>query len=406
MKVIIKSLKLIVILMALTVVAAGQNLELLSSMPLSNVKAVDVVGNYAYCSFAGGLIILDISDKNQPQVESQLTLTGAGRGVISVSGDYAYVLAGSYPAIHNVDISDPSNPFYISSFGYGGDFFISNNDYVYTADPFADMMIYDVSDPYNPAFVSAFNSMDSLITVEVSGNYAYSAGLNGLHIIDISNPASPFWVGRYPGDYTYWAYHQYTFVLAPYAYVTLPFNGYPHATILIIDISDPTDPTLAGSYNPIEATDIYVSGDYAYAATGNSGFQIIDVSNPAIPTLASSYDTPDNAVGIFAPDEYIYVADNSALLILRFGPPVGCYYTVGDVNGSATYNGLDITYSIMYFAGGEPPLCSECSLCPDWYYCGDVNGSCSFNGMDITYGVLYLRGGAGLVHCPGCPPVG
>jgi len=402
----IKTLIITAVFAVFTGVAAAQNLELRSSTPLSNVNAVDVVGDYAYCSYADGLIILDISDKTQPGVAGQLTLPGAGRGVISVSGDYALVLAGSY-SVYIVNVSDPSNPILSSSFGFGRDFSTSNNDYAYTADPIEDIKIYNVSDPYNPVFVSYFNSWDSLSTVDVSGNYAYSAALSGLHIMNISNPASPFWVGRYPGDNTDWEYDHPTFVSGQYAYVALPFNAYPVSnTMLIIDVSDPYDPTLAGSYGPIQATDIYVAGDYAYAATGNSGFQIIDVSNPAIPNLVESYDTPGDAVGIFAPDEYIYVADNSALLILRFGPPVGCYYTVGDVNGDASYNGLDIVYSVMYFTGDEPPLCPECILCPGWYYCGDVNGSCSFNGMDITYGILYFRGGAGPVHCLGCPPVG
>jgi len=296
-------------------------LELKSSTPLSNVNAVYVVGNYAYCSYWGGLIILDVSNKTQPVVESQLSLGGANRGVISVSGDYAYVLRW---AILIIDISDPSNPVFVSSFTSGNitDFFVSSNGYAYTADWFDDVRIYNASDPYNPVFISHFiYTMDTLTTIDVSGNYAYSVGLNFLHVINISDPADPFLVGRYGSEYIYWEYDNNTFVSDSYAYVTLPFYAFPVSnTMLIIDVSDPTDPTLAGSYYPIEATGIYVSGDYAYATTGNSGFQIIDVSNPAIPTLAASYDTPDNAVGIFAPDEYIYVADNSALLIYLTRP--------------------------------------------------------------------------------------
>jgi len=403
---IIKTLIITAILAAFTTVAAAQNLELLSSTPLSNVKAVYVVGNYAYCSYADGLIILDISDKIQPHVAGQLTLSGAGREIISVSGNYAYVFAGSSTPVHIADISDPSNPFYINSFGYylTSDFFVSENGYVYTVDWYNDIRIYNITNPYNPIFVSHFDyTPDSLSTVDVSGEFAYSAGVNYFHIINVSDPANPYLTGRYGDDLFYWDYNQSAHVLGQYAYVAIPINN----ELLIIDISNSTYPTLAGSYGPLQANDIYVSGEYAYATTGNSGFQIIDVSNPAIPNLVESYDTPDNAVGIFAPDEYIYVADNSALLILRFGPPVGCYYTVGDVNGSATYNGLDITYGVSYFTGGEIPQCAECDLCPDWYYCGDVNGSCTFNGLDITYGVLYLRGTySELVHCPGCPPVG
>jgi hypothetical protein len=81
-----------------------------------------------------------------------------------------------------------------------------------------------------------------------------------------------------------------------------------------------------------------------------------------------------------------------------------CSYVVGDVNGSNSFNGLDITYGINFFKGGNEPMCEECPLCSGWWYCGDVNASCSYNGVDITYGVAYLKGGAAPIPCPSCPP--
>ena len=84
----------------------------------------------------------------------------------------------------------------------------------------------------------------------------------------------------------------------------------------------------------------------------------------------------------------------------------GCDYVPGDVNGSDSYNGLDITYGVAFFKGGAGPLCPDCPAddCNSWNYCGDVNGSCSYNGLDITYGVAYFKGGASPIYCPDCPP--
>ncbi len=81
----------------------------------------------------------------------------------------------------------------------------------------------------------------------------------------------------------------------------------------------------------------------------------------------------------------------------------GCPYLPGDVNGSNSYNGLDITYGVSYLKGGPLPNCPQCD-CPD-SFCGDVNGSCTYNGLDITYGVAYLKGGNPPVHCQDCPPI-
>ncbi len=92
------------------------------------------------------------------------------------------------------------------------------------------------------------------------------------------------------------------------------------------------------------------------------------------------------------------------------GAAGGCDYTVGDVNGSDSYNGLDITYGVNYFKGGSDPMCpyGSCPIppCDAFYYCGDVNASCSYNGLDITYGVNYFKGGPGPLPCGSCPPGG
>jgi len=85
----------------------------------------------------------------------------------------------------------------------------------------------------------------------------------------------------------------------------------------------------------------------------------------------------------------------------------GCDYEVGDVNGSANYNGLDITYGVNFFKYGSPePQCTDCDPCAGWHYCGDVNASCNYNGLDITYGVNYFKYGSPAPEpCADCPPI-
>jgi hypothetical protein len=89
----------------------------------------------------------------------------------------------------------------------------------------------------------------------------------------------------------------------------------------------------------------------------------------------------------------------------------GCEYVTGDVNGSDSYNGLDITYGVNFFKYGTPePQCpyGSCPIppCDAFFYCGDVNASCNYNGLDITYGVNYFKfGSPGPVPCGDCPPM-
>jgi hypothetical protein len=88
-------------------------------------------------------------------------------------------------------------------------------------------------------------------------------------------------------------------------------------------------------------------------------------------------------------------------------PISGCVYLPGDANGSNTFTGLDVTYSVRFFKGGPvPPFSCECTPGHTWYVAGDVNGSCSYSGLDVTYMVRYFKGGSAAVPCPDCPPVG
>ena len=48
----------------------------------------------------------------------------------------------------------------------------------------------------------------------------------------------------------------------------------------------------------------------------NGGLQIVDVSDVANPELITGRDTPGGASGIFADEDYIYLADRWAGLLL------------------------------------------------------------------------------------------
>ncbi|MFO5439548.1 MAG: cadherin domain-containing protein, partial [Dolichospermum sp.] len=138
--------------------------------------------------------------------------------------------------------------------------------------------------------------------VQVLGIYAYVADFaSGLQIIDISNPTTPTLKGNY--DTSGWA--NGVQVVGTYAYVADIGSG-----LQIIDISNPTTPTLKGNYDTSgSAWGVQVVGSYAYVAD-LSGLQIIDISNPTTPTLKGNYDTSDFARSVQVVGNYAYVADD------------------------------------------------------------------------------------------------
>jgi len=99
--------------------------------------------------------------------------------------------------------------------------------------------------------------------------------------------------------------------------------------------------------------------------------------------------------------------DSSRIFTEVWTYPVFFHYIIGDVNGSHSFTGLDVTYAVRYFRGGislPPWYYFECTAGNYWFLAGDVNGSCSFSGLDITYMVRYFKGGSPPIPCPICPP--
>jgi hypothetical protein len=176
-------------------------------------------------------------------------------------------------------------------------------------------------------------------------------------------------------------------VSGDYAYVADAF------TLQIIDVSTPSNPTFAGSYDtPDNARDVCVLGNYAYINDKYS-LQVLDISDPPNPAYVESYDR--SFLGRFYRDVavaggYVYLAETYSVIILDSGLP-GCDYIIGDV---------------AFFKGGAAPA-FECECPPHgtWHVSGDVNGDCLFNLVDISYGIAYFKGGAAPIPCPDCPPV-
>jgi hypothetical protein len=112
-------------------------------------------------------------------------------------------------------------------------------------------------------------------------------------------------VGRY--DTPCHAYGVY--VTSGLAYVADGWNSTRHVGGLkIIDVSNPTSPTLRGSSDTSGiACNVHVAGGLAYVADYASGLQIIDVSNPSAAALRGSYATGGEAVGIYVTGGMAYL---------------------------------------------------------------------------------------------------
>lgn len=83
-----------------------------------------------------------------------------------------------------------------------------------------------------------------------------------------------------------------------------------HPALLVMDISDPTNPTQVASLDlPDAAAGLTISGNYLYIADVYAGgLQVVDITVPAVPTPVGSYITPDPCRDVAVDGDYAYVA--------------------------------------------------------------------------------------------------
>ncbi len=181
--------------------------------------------------------------------------------------------------------------------------------------------------------------------VAVGGHYAYvGVGLR-LIVVDVTAPGSLKEVGF---SEPLAANVQNVTVSQDKAFVAAGVAG-----LYIIDISDPTHPTIIGNYDtPGYAEGVTVTGKYAYVADGPAGLRIINITDPAKPQEVSAVYSLNYTSGVAIEDGYAYVAAAGAgLLVADIADPthpteVGSYYVPGYAYGVTTLG------STVYIADG------------------------------------------------------
>src|SRR4030042_1122324 len=349
-----------------------------SAHAIENLKGgIYVSGNYAYITSwsDSALSIFDISDPTNP-TETGYIKHGVGASnlisptTVKVVGKYAYVIAWGSDALSVFDISDPTNPVETSFLKDGvgaecidGPFALDVlGRYAYiAADSEDSLAIIDISDPTNLKEVGCIlddskgvvaTALNATSKIFISGKYAYITSMadDALSIFDISDPTNPYEVGyiqdnNQGGTANCLDLPHGLYVSGRYAYTGTRFD---HG-LSIIDVYDPTNPIevgciqdssqTGGTANAMISTNgVYVSGKYAYVASGayswdvytddSDALSIIDISDPANP-IQVGYIQDDaeggtatalaGAFEVFVSGKYAYVVsyEDDSLSIIQ-----------------------------------------------------------------------------------------
>lgn len=222
---------------------------------------------------------------------------------IYIDNGYAYVIGtNNGGGMHILDLSNPVNPtriFYYTGSNYIHDVYVWNDTVVAAAEDSYDLI--NVSNKFNPQLLSVSMSLPGIYAHSgwITEDKRYFIGTEEFNVRDITvwdlqdrsswNLVVSSW--HMPGSS---AYVHNLFILGDYAHISYYTSGY-----VVLDISDPTNPQLAGQYDTYPQNDAGsyngAWGCYPYLPSGN--ILISDIStglyvlkfNGSIPIELSSF---------------------------------------------------------------------------------------------------------------------
>ena len=332
-----KRIVLITILTLLAISLKADSLQRLSAIATGGIPwDNEAIDNYDYLADRGAVSVIDVSDSTLPQLSFRSTNIPWGAEGIDIQdtliyvNDVAIMWIGKLTQPDTIvflswyDIPNPA----LSPEPWG----IAVKDTVlYVAVGNEGLYILNVKVPTNPTQITFYDTPYNLTEFFILDTLIYLADCDSMIILNIRNPASPQYVGAVDIP----TYCTDVYVIYPYAYATAyaSFGVGTDGSIKIIDISDPTIPTIVGSINNIRGDPraLFVNDDYIYCAAmdwwaikENKGKTRADVeggvrvAQGTIPdSVIISYETPGDPREIFVRGNLLLVPDYDSLQIVH-----------------------------------------------------------------------------------------
>jgi len=391
-------------------VAAGAGLQVIDVSDPANPQRIGSHSGYGFPVISGNravtsdLQVLDISNPATPRRIGGYP-GGGGASSRSVAVVDHYAVRGGGQGLQIIDLDPPANLPRVGNMDTSGNAYgvAVSGTRAYIADGDAGLQVIDISDPVKPASLGGYATTYPARFVAMSGNYAcvlesYNGGgsyVSSLEIVDTTSPASPQRVGSYDfpgyvtgnalatsGDYAFLTVYEYPLARVEVVDLRTPASpqqvgvynagdSYPPPTSLavygayllmasdsaglrVLEVSDPANPHLVGSYTNTEIKSVAISGTKAYAMS-STGFLVLDLSIPTLPKVLGSLAVSSLSGRLAVSGDYVYAAAGGyGVQVIDVSNPTQPRYAVG--NSAVSAYDLTISGNHVFVAGGDEGL--------------------------------------------------
>jgi choice-of-anchor B domain-containing protein len=294
---------------------------------------------YALLGVRTGTSIISLADPNNPVQRAFIPAPQSSWREIKVHGHYAYVATDATGnGLQIIDLSQlPVTATLVNTlntyFNNCHDLLIDDG-FCYTVggDGVGGMRILDLSNPVVPVQTAYYTGSGYIHDIYIWNDtvIASCGSLQQYHLINVTNKSNPQLISTsmtLPGIY---AHSGWMTEDKRYFFATEEFNV---RDMMVFDLQDRSSWDLVipswGLSNNSVFHNLYILGNYAHISYYTSGYLVLDISNPLNPQIAGHYDTyPQNnggsyngAWGVypFLPSGNTIVSDiNTGLYVLRF----------------------------------------------------------------------------------------
>ena len=265
---------------------------------------VDGTGiEYALVGTRHGTSIVRLDDPSNPQEVAFIPGPQSVWRDIKVHDNYAYTIteqSGSGQGLQIIDLSNlPTSATLVNTvdtwFSRAHNIFIDNGfAYVIGTDGGGGMHILDLSNPTNPTRTAYYTSSNYIHDIYVWNDTVVACAEDTYDLVDVSDKSNPQWISSsaaLPGIY---AHSGWMTEDKRYFYGTEEFNS---VDITVWDLQDRTSWDLVvpswetGSNATVH--NLFILGNYAHVSYYTDGYVILDISDPLNPFLAGEYSTSE-----------------------------------------------------------------------------------------------------------------